>query len=924
MTDKKISQLTPIAGADMLDSDELVVARESTSENFSVTRAELLQGSGVVVDDDFTSNGLLKRTAEGVYGIAVEDTDYQGVPAEGPFVDGDKTKLDGIETGADVTDTANVTAAGALMDSELTDIAALKALNQGVATTDNPTFAGATIDDVLHVSGGDTEEVRQRIAGAIELYDKDGATRAYGYFSQDSGSAMIGGNQRLDKSVTTGTHIGYSKGTNARGGSGIVFEATADSDYGEITFVQNNDTNDDTWDVVEPAYIDAAGDFHANNNLTVDGSVSVTRNYATRSAFVTAVAGGLTAPNGTEVTAGGYRYKASSSATDISDLTGWVPVGPVSSNHFDGDVGDLVAYLASASDRSRLALATTVNIPTDAATLQTAINALGETVEGDAIVLNIESAHSPTTGISVSYGNYSGYQITSTDASVSVGAFTGDLVKAVDAQAPRLSAKFIANGQITLTLTGAVTVVAGETVTQATTGANGVAISNGSVSELVLSTLDGGSFNNTNQLSGSTSGALGSNSVPTNIAPVSIVNGYWLEGNSHGRVDAGCGVDYCYDSGLVCYEGGKAHAQSAVFNFAARSAKVSFGTSQPIFNSAAHAWGAGSSIYGEGIQGNDSGYYGVQASHGATAIYRNSDSQRAWRHGIRVSDSGVIDAENANPSSSARDGNGSCIRCFENGMISAVGADASGSGASAIRVTGGGTVNAQGADLTSATTQTVWAENGGQALCENATVDADATFLLESGALCTIYGGTGATSATLGIGSGARYINPAGSVTTDGIHTFENGVKFQAGGGTLTRFTGETPWTPTLTTTGTDFDSVTMDAECAYSRVGPIVFIFGSIRTDAITKGAASGDIEVSGLPFDGSDGTLNRGALTIGFSANFLANHPTTGYFRDNVDRFTLGFNSSSGFTALTVADVDTGINDNWFMFSGFYFTDE
>ena len=39
----------------------------------------------------------------------------QQPPTEGAFEDGDKTKLDGIETGADVTDTANVTAAGALM-----------------------------------------------------------------------------------------------------------------------------------------------------------------------------------------------------------------------------------------------------------------------------------------------------------------------------------------------------------------------------------------------------------------------------------------------------------------------------------------------------------------------------------------------------------------------------------------------------------------------------------------------------------------------------------------------------------------------------------------------------------------------------------------------------------------------------------------
>jgi hypothetical protein len=39
-----------------------------------------------------------------------------------------KTKLDGIEASADVTDTANVEAAGALMDSELSDLAGIKAL----------------------------------------------------------------------------------------------------------------------------------------------------------------------------------------------------------------------------------------------------------------------------------------------------------------------------------------------------------------------------------------------------------------------------------------------------------------------------------------------------------------------------------------------------------------------------------------------------------------------------------------------------------------------------------------------------------------------------------------------------------------------------------------------------------------------------
>ena len=45
-------------------------------------------------------------------------------------------------------DTASVEAAGALMDSELTNIAAVKALDQGVATTASPTFAGLTLSGV--------------------------------------------------------------------------------------------------------------------------------------------------------------------------------------------------------------------------------------------------------------------------------------------------------------------------------------------------------------------------------------------------------------------------------------------------------------------------------------------------------------------------------------------------------------------------------------------------------------------------------------------------------------------------------------------------------------------------------------------------------------------------------------------------------
>ena len=60
------------------------------------------------------------------------------------FLTADETKLDGIETGADVTDTANVTAAGALMDSEVD--ADIKTLSLPASTTIS-TFGASLIDD---------------------------------------------------------------------------------------------------------------------------------------------------------------------------------------------------------------------------------------------------------------------------------------------------------------------------------------------------------------------------------------------------------------------------------------------------------------------------------------------------------------------------------------------------------------------------------------------------------------------------------------------------------------------------------------------------------------------------------------------------------------------------------------------------------
>jgi len=63
--------------------------------------------------------------------------------AEGLMSSAHHDKLDGIEDAADVTDATNVTAAGALMDSELTDLAGVKGMTvANKANVASPTFTG--------------------------------------------------------------------------------------------------------------------------------------------------------------------------------------------------------------------------------------------------------------------------------------------------------------------------------------------------------------------------------------------------------------------------------------------------------------------------------------------------------------------------------------------------------------------------------------------------------------------------------------------------------------------------------------------------------------------------------------------------------------------------------------------------------------
>ena len=117
----------------------------------------------------------LRLTAAGLNDVATQaDTDtnttysiQDGELSQNNFTDADHTKLNGIEAAADVTDAATVTAAGALMDSEVTNLAQVKAFD----SSDYATAAqGTTADNAL---ANIVEDTTPQLGGDLDAQGKD-------------------------------------------------------------------------------------------------------------------------------------------------------------------------------------------------------------------------------------------------------------------------------------------------------------------------------------------------------------------------------------------------------------------------------------------------------------------------------------------------------------------------------------------------------------------------------------------------------------------------------------------------------------------------------------------------------------------------------------------------------------------------------
>ncbi len=142
------------ASADVTDTTN-VVASLTAGSNITIAADGTIASTASGGGGETLAQTLALGNTTGGTDLSVSSGDNI-VMAASSTVDGrdvsvDGTKLDGIEASADVTDATNVTAAGALMDSEVTNLAQVKAFDSSDYAT---ATQGTTADAALPKAGG--------------------------------------------------------------------------------------------------------------------------------------------------------------------------------------------------------------------------------------------------------------------------------------------------------------------------------------------------------------------------------------------------------------------------------------------------------------------------------------------------------------------------------------------------------------------------------------------------------------------------------------------------------------------------------------------------------------------------------------------------------------------------------------------------
>ncbi len=226
--------------------------------------------------DESSTGSLLNLSGDAVVYVTAAGEDIQQPPSEGPFVNGDKTKLDGIEATADVTDAGNV---NPLVDTHL---------NTGTASSGEVLSWNGT--DYDWVSGGAETYVRKTanytaVASEKIIADTSGGVWTLTLPASPSSGDVI--------KIADGADWSANNLTVGRNGSTIEGDAadmTMDIGGASVSFVYDGTT----WQIY--AQVGAAGDA-----VTLTGTQTLSNKTLTKPALDGTITEEVYAISGTSV-----------------------------------------------------------------------------------------------------------------------------------------------------------------------------------------------------------------------------------------------------------------------------------------------------------------------------------------------------------------------------------------------------------------------------------------------------------------------------------------------------------------------------------------------------------------------------------------------------------------------------------------------
>ena len=188
------------------------------------------------------------------------------------------------------------------------------------------------------------------------------------------------------------------------------------------------------------------------------------------------------------------------------------------------------------------------------------------------------------------------------------------------------------------------------------------------------------------------------------------------------------------------------------------------------------------------------------------------------------------------------------------------------------------------------------------------------------------YDGSGITSDTwfdksgnsVNVGDTSSLNGTVSGATVENAPSGDDGLVFETG-----------TFTPTLTTNGTDFTSVTYDSLVSgrYSRVGNTVHVQGFMRTEAINKGSANGDVAIGNLPFSAvanTSGTANgQASISISNASGWTGENPSHGVIIQTttlIQLYYADYNVDANNIAVSDVTDGTSADKNALYFAGTY----